>query len=73
MLVWLRSVPDQCSLSCLLIKLLSNSFLGEGFLFCVHEGVQGCEGSNWSQTVGQKAHMFLLPEPRMSAGLGVNV
>lgn len=32
-------VPDQHTLSCLLIKFLSNSFLGEGLSNCVCMGV----------------------------------
>ena len=73
MLTWLCPAPGQCSLPCLLIKLLSNGFLEEGSLFCVHEGIRRRECSNWSQAMGQRARMFVLPENGMSTGLRVSV
>lgn len=37
-------VPDQCSLSCLLAKLLSNSFLGERFCCERAQGLRAATG-----------------------------
>lgn len=69
MLTWLFPVPYQRSQSCLLTKLISNSFLGEGSLFCVHEDVWWYKCSNWSQTMGERAQMLVLPETGVSMGL----
>lgn len=45
-------LSDQCSLSCLLFKILSMSFLVESPLFSVDEGLGGHECWDWSQTMG---------------------
>ena len=61
MLVWPCPAPDQRSLSCLLIKFLSNSFLDEGLCsvcMCVHGGLSA---SNWSPTTSQKACVSVVP------------
>lgn len=39
MVVWLYPVPDQCYLSCLHVKFLSNSSLGMRCLSCVYGSV----------------------------------
>lgn len=68
-LVWLCPVPDQQSLSCLLIKFLSDSFLGEGFQFCVHVCISGFECSNWGQTTGRRSYVSMV----LATGVSVSV
>ena len=56
-LAWPHPAPDRCGLSCLPVKFLPGSVLGEASLSCVP--VRGCECSSWGQTMGRRAPVSL--------------